>query len=288
MSILGGDDCYTGISGSVDVDPVASVGYEYNILPMNQTPTGCDDAQKFFDTPWIESTGDTFLDIDRSGTVSVGDVIVFDNNEVVAGTRIGLIAGECILLPDELSFCSITYEFDDGIIQAEGTDLFLVITGGTGCFYGTSGSIAGNLISPGNYEYSVTIDDDSTSNTECTAGVFDSVWIESVDDVFVDFDRNNALSPGDIFVFDNNEFQVGGTGLVGLLHGKCIVLIPGGVDNEDVFCSITFELGEGAIAVQGFLTDMIITGATGCFRDLQGNVRGFEVSENEFGYAFAL
>jgi len=266
---------------------VASVGYVYNITTENRPPAGCNVPETFFDNPWIESTGDTFLDIDRSGTVSIGDVLVFDNNEVVAGTELGLIAGECIFLPAERFFCSITYEFDDGTIQAEGTDLSLVITGATGCFYGTSGTIAGNLTGPGTYEYTVTIDDVSTSNFECTAGVFDGAWIESGDDVFIDFDRSSTFSPGDMFVFSNNEVRVGDTGLVGLSHGKCTTLVSGGND-DDAFCSISFEFEEGMIAVQGFYTDMVITGASGCFRDLQGNVRGVEVSEDAFGYAFVF
>ena len=289
MSILGGDGCYAGISGDVEVDPVDFVGFQYDLNIEDQAPRRCPDTETIFDNPWIEAFEDTFLDIDRSGNGTVGDIIVFDSNEFVAGTESGLIAGECILTPSGESFCSITYEFDDGTIEATGPDRSLVITGGTGCFYGISGTISGSLTSPTTYEHTVMIDDDSTSNVECTAGVFDTAWIEQGEDFFVDFDRNNATSPGDLFVFGSHEVRVGGTGLVGLSHGKCSVLVFDGTD-DDIFCSITFEFEEGTIAAQGFVTDMIITGASGCFRGLQGNVKGSDLPDpaNEFGYTYTF
>lgn len=288
LTVLNGDGCYAGITGNVEVNLVDFAGYEYvfNIEDGVQT-SQCPDAEKFFEVSLVETTGGTFLDIDRSETLSLGDLLVFDSNVIVAGTESGVVSGECILIPNETSFCSITFDFDEGTVQVEGTELSsFVITGGTGCFSGISGTVEGSFSSSTTYEYNVEIDVDSTSDLECTSGAFDNVWLESGEDAFVDFDRNNVRSPGDIFVFGGHEIQVGNTGIVGLSYGKCVVLISGFEDGT--FCSIIFEIAEGMIAAQGFYSNMIITGGSGCFRGLQGNVQGFELSENEFAYTFVL
>ena len=289
MTVVGGDNCHTGISGTVETERTRFNDYLYSYNLEDSVSSGCPETDElledFFEETWEETRGDTLIDVDLDGSISVGDLYIFDSNPISAGSQTGTVAGECVQIPNSNTFCFISYEFDSGTITAAGVfDQLMVFTGGTGCFYGLTGTIVGDVIDEDRYEYVVTVDGEF-QDFECTGGgIFDTTWLETGEDVLVDFDKSGDETPGDAYVFDGNTVRVGDTGLSGFASGFCSVLTFAG----DNFCTVTLRFEEGAIALQGFFTDMVIVAGSGCFRGLQGQVQGSEISSTEFGYRFIL
>ena len=252
-----------------------------------------------FSNPWVETYDGIYVDWDQNGE-SPGDVFVFDSNPLITGDGSeGFVEGECMFLEDlDLSklFCTVTYWFDDSENRLLATGIFdeMIISGGTGCFHGASGTISGFDPEDGNIQYTVTLDDSgSATDPSCTEDIFANPLSEPWGDLFVDYngvdDDTVGEGPGDIYVFDNKEVTIplpGGETVEGSLAGRCFIM----PSDEDFFCQYAVYLPDGAITFQGqFSTAMHITGGTGCFSGLTGYVVGDSDDEAEaFLYTFVV
>ena len=116
MNLIGGDGCYSGISGTVEVE-IDSFGDR--LIPNEETtrPDGCPVTPE--GGQWIETPEDVFIDVDRDGFTSTGDVYVFEANNLDAGSKQGTVSGECIITPQSDTFCQISYRFDDGSVTVQ-------------------------------------------------------------------------------------------------------------------------------------------------------------------------
>lgn len=114
-------------------------------------------------------------------------------------------------------------------------------------------------------------------------------WIEAMDETWVDTDLDGAITPGDFYLFTNNDLAIPGTMYSARTSGECIVL----PSSDNTFCTTTFTVkGRGENVVLGTFTalgvfedSMSISGGTGCFQGMAGFVDGRD-TELEDGYAY--
>lgn len=105
------------------------------------------------------------------------------------------------------------------------------------------------------------------TNCAGTTGLLESAWLHEESFFFIDWD-GNSLSPGDLFVFDQR--LVTGAGQTGLMEGECAVLMT--VDENKVFCSVTFRFGGDRLYAMGIIDDMLIVGGVGCLFGIAGKI----------------
>ena len=244
-----------------------------------------------FTGPWSESGGDDFIDWEENGP-SPGDVMVFSNKEITTlGGKKGVLEGECMVLKDpdpKKPFCMMTFTFPgvvDDRITTMGVLDAMVITGGTGCFYGANGLVMGSFSSPQDLQYNISLDsNNNTSDSSCVSDIFDGVWTEPFGDFFVDYGKNR-LTSGDGFVFDMNVVSIPvSTGVLnGYSSGRCFAL-PGLVRT---YCQASISLPGGSVAIGGFFDEMVIMGGTGCYSGVQGTVKG-SCTVTGFRYRFSI
>lgn len=210
--------------------------------------------------------------------ISPGDVYVFGGNDLYAGDRlVGESRGRCVLLEDltvaDNLYCTREFTFSNGsTVKVQGVLFEQVVVGGTGCYLGIQGGFAYGRESTGfSYEF---FPEDSTEGCVNEQGVTASPWSEVGGRTAIDWD-SNTLSPGDVYVFDGNEF-VTPSGINGFLEGECMILQDASDPNKS-FCTMTFLTNTTEInilTVQGVFDNMVITSGVGCFYGATGTISG--------------
>jgi len=290
-TVVSGTDCYAGLHGK-NSPSLRTNGFEHNItkddgLSQYECP------HQLLTTTWIESSGDTYVDSDRSGSVTPGDLFVFDSNRISMGDNgmiVGTVSGICIVMPrvNGITFCLISIENSTvGTLTAMGSFSSMTITGGTGCFVGISGVVQGES-HPQGFAYSLSVDSQDVESAyllqHCTVDIFDTTWIHRGEDVFIDHNGDGLESPGEMYLIDNRSVQ---TGLFvdGLAVGHCVLL---GKDVSTTYCRINFSFPEGTVAAIGFIETMVIVGASGCFRPAAGGLMKGTIVDGTYSYTFEL
>lgn len=271
---------YRGTRGRVDFsapnvdDSVNDIIVTLDDIP----PQDCPNFEGIFAEPWLETPGDIFIQLNPLAEGS-GDVFIFDSNEINAGGLTGTVSGECTSLPeDNDSFCTISFEFAEGTILVQGVFFRVMsITAGTGCFAGISGLVQGDVIDGQTddeffLQYEFSVDGVGETTLTCNSQIFDFTWFESGEDEFIDYDRNNLISPGDMFVFDEHPVLVSVLGDQAIAAGRCVIIEEVQTNNNS-FCTIVFAFPNGELVVEGFFEDMTIIGGSGCFEGSRGTVQ---------------
>eukprot|EP00977_Amphora_coffeiformis_P001074 scaffold222_cov175-Amphora_coffeaeformis.AAC.19 len=291
-TVIGGTGCYAGLYGK-NIPSLRTSGFEHNIsrgtgLPKSKCP------EHLLNTTWIETSGDTYVDSDRSGSVTPGDLFVFDSNRISMGDNgimMGTVAGICVVMPrvSDNTFCLVSFESPAfGTLTAMGSFSSMTITGGTGCFVGLSGVVRG-ASHPQGFAYSLSLDfhdgDESVPLlSNCTADIFNTSWVQSGDEVFVDHNGDGIESPGEVYLIENHSVQAGLLGN-GLAVGHCVLL---GNEMNNTYCRINFSFSEGTLAAAGFIDKMVIVGASGCFQRAEGGLMKGIVVNGSYNYTFEL
>eukprot|EP00977_Amphora_coffeiformis_P001076 scaffold222_cov175-Amphora_coffeaeformis.AAC.21 len=235
------------------------------------SPTLAPDDCLRLDNVIFEEQNDSELDL-LGGTES-GDVYVFASNTLsTIGYEDGLSAGRCVTLPDpnviNNLYCSIIFQFPEGEIVFAGVFENINALAGTGCFSGLTANVeVGADRDADAFTYSLIEVPDTSPN--CDADLLQSPWLQEAGYVYVDWD-SNGLSPGDTFVFDQQEV-VTSSG-EGVLEGECMILED--ASEEKAFCLMTFTFGNDALHTMGVYDDMVITGGFGCFAGISGRMQG--------------
>lgn len=206
----------------------------------------------------------------------------------------GFIEGECMVLRNntlsmEETYCTmtlITGPIVGDVITVQGLFNNMVVTGSLGCFFGVSGTITGAILNDG-FSYTLNFDADGSANhASCDVSIFDEVWTEKVDDVFVDY-LGDGESAGDVYLVDSKSINIAGDANAAVLAGSCIFT----EDAKDLYCNLVFTLDNGSIALQGywFSRKMSIVGGSGCYGEIAGFVKGFENTvTNNYEYTWTL
>ena len=161
--ITGATGCYAGVTGTVEGGSVGSL-YTHNVQFDNlNVDLVC--SSNLFDDPWFERGSDETIDYDNSGDGSAGDLSIFDYNRVVPGRNgpLGSLSGRCFYLenaqdPEENSYCTIVFVFDEGSLVVEGFYNEMTIVGGSGCFAGLTGKVQGTVLTSTTFEYVWSLD----------------------------------------------------------------------------------------------------------------------------------
>mmetsp|Transcript_19385 Transcript_19385/g.36604 ORF Transcript_19385/g.36604 Transcript_19385/m.36604 type:complete len:982 (-) Transcript_19385:77-3022(-) len=289
LVIVGGNGCFSNASGSLQsVSILDNDAMAYRIdssvdLTLCKTPR--------FGAPWVEKTlNDRFVDNDQSGTVSSGDMFVISSRiQTSEFAPDGTATGVCTLVGDDSSssYCTINFEFREGIISTQGYYDELFIIGGTGCFKDASGVIVG-YSGENDYEYSVTetnlyeaggFSANSVDQETCSDNHSDllGTWIELVDDILVDRDQSGTYSNGDVVLLQGNAVQnQANLFITGQTMGTCTAL-----PRTDLsYCLMTIELNGGRMAVSGEFGEMLIAAGSKCYADVDAKFKGFFVGDN--------
>ena len=292
--VIGGTGCYTGLHG-INIPRPGTNGFLHNITRDTGLLTAnC--PQQLFNTTWIETAGDTYVDSDRSGSVTPGDLFVFDSNRLSMEDNsmiMGTAAGICIVMPrvSENTFCLVSFENPDfGTLTAMGSFASMTVTGGTGCYVGVSGVVRG-ASHPQGFAYSLSVDsrDDGDESepllSNCTVGIFNTNWIQRGSEVFVDHNGDGLESPGEMYLIENHSVQADGLLVNGLAVGHCIILRN---ETNSTYCRINFSFPEGTLVAIGFFDKMNIVGASGCFQPAEGGwMKGVSV-DGSYNYTFEV
>ena len=276
-------------------------------LAPTESPTGgfsldgipartCPDA---FAGTMFETLNDQLVDIDQEGFGTVGDVFIWDNNAVrlSASPNVrGFSAGRCVLLEDEGAsealdnfYCSVSFYLgEDGGFVLQGVFYEPLVGGGVDCFEGTVGEVDYGFAGS-EFTYVVTVQDETTYDaSECPDGLLINQWEESINDVFLDWEKNVAPNPGDAFIFNSSALSTG-TGLDGTVQGECMFLELT-TNTERIFCTSTFRITETGdqLVVMGLFNSLTIIGGSGCFLNARGIVKGADSSVGKLFYNLAL
>jgi len=285
LVVVGGTGCFEGIVGEISFQTPETGDLAYRIDESDSVPTnGCSALE---DTTWVRMVSELFIDWDRDGSASPGDSYIFEENSVTIpgnGPQ-GSVAGECMHHQSSSYtdlYCTMTFKFDSGNVVVEGVLNKMIIVAGTGCFFGVSGIISGNIAAGPLQLFSITYDgDDSATDTSCSLDVFDNSWIEPYGESYVDYEFNGEEDNGEIYAYENKVMAVPLLGSA-TLNGRCIFI------NDSYYCSYTVELPDGMIHFRGFWEDMTILAGTGCYRDLSGGVSASDPSDIGYVYSFTL
>jgi hypothetical protein len=281
---IGGTGCYQGITAVASLAVVYAISVEDRAIPTSECDPGLF-AYSFFD----EQEG-IYIDWNGDGP-SAGDSIVHVSNTIeTPDGNLGLLEGDCTFI-EELIFCALTWSMGEAegtpsLLLAQGPLGKMIITGGTGCYFGASGFISG----PMGRSYAIWFDyEDSAGAASCTPDIFLEPWEEDSfngGDVFIDYTGDGF---GAATLFDNNVMVVplpGGRELEGRVSGRCFTLTDPGTN---IYCQIVIELDEGLISLQGNFLEMTITGGSGCFRGIAGTVfTDISISSPSITYEFMI
>lgn len=297
--VIAGSGCYAGISGYLEISEIEApqIGdledsYSYTFREMTSDTESCT-PDVLSITSFTQNFGPTYIDWPPTFS-SPGDVFVFDTDTITSsGAILGSAEGECMFHLDVSSrnklYCTITFILgpQNDRLLVEGLMERMTIVGGTGCFYGVTGTVSGNFGSSlTTINYNLALDDPANLGVSCPPGLFDNAWTEPYGDQYVDYGQ----MPGSAYVFDNKlvtitlpNFQ----SITGRAAGRCHVLEGEG---GDLYCLYTMVFPSlGSITFVGFYDFMIITGGSGCFRNLSGNIIGDEDDVTQrFTYTFQL
>ena len=289
MVITGGFGCFAGISGRVQGQSNGPSKQVQLALDGSGTSQSSFCPIGIFDGTWIEDFGEVPVDYDGLGD-SPGDVYVFDNKQVTVptdeGDISGVLAGRCVLLEEDASdlFCNSVITLEQGSIALQGFYENMYVVGASGCFRGLIGTVFGGGNCDGyTYNFDVSIQaeiipDPTISDTPSGAPSWvpseiptplvegcsrlDFMLVEQQDDTGLDI-FGDGYTAGDVYVFDANTVSTSGYA-EGFSAGRCVVLESVDVENI-LYCSIVFELPEGAIIIQGVFADMDALSGTGKF-----------------------
>lgn len=279
---------YAGFTGT---SVTANGEFAFALETSPPDDSSCPDMDLLFSSEWFETGNEVFLDFDESGSITVGDMFLFHNNQLVVGTETGLVSGECIILPSSDSYCTISYTFGFGILTVQGMfDWAMSITGGTQCFYGVSGFLEGSVgDAEGAFSYQFIIDNGNLDSLNCAPNIFDEPWYQTESSTFLDYDANGEISQGDTTLFDYRPIVVGENGPVGNASGKCSVIQDpmSDISENSNFCSIIMFFGNGELVLQGFQRELTIVSGSGCFQGIQGVARVVNVGDR-LEYTFEL
>lgn len=164
MIITGATGCFTGATGSVLGSFVSNEIYSHTAQFDNRN-VDLECTSNLFDAPWFERGTDEFIDYDKDGVRSTGDLVIFDYNRLVPGGNgpLGSVSGRCFFRdnpedPAENSYCTIVFLYDEGGIVAEGFYNEMTIIGSSGCFAGLTGNVRGIELGPDTFQYIWTLD----------------------------------------------------------------------------------------------------------------------------------
>lgn len=222
--------------------------------------------------PIVElQNGDSELDVLPDG-FSAGDTYLFESNILeTTGYENGESAGRCVTLEttEEYNnvYCSIVFEFPEGVVVLQGVFNAINAISGIGCYRSITAQVVLSDNSDG-FSYDFTPVNNKPPN--CPIGIFQGQWTEPGGHTVVDWDQND-LSPGDIIVFDKQELNIP-AGWSGSLEGECSILVEVSVDKA--FCSVTFNVDGDRMHAMGVFDNMVITGGTGCFFEISGIISG--------------
>lgn len=150
MVITGAVGCFFGLTGSV-----ITIGNERTIVPDTVDPgTTLACLDDYFSMKWVLTSPTTVLaDYDDDGSPSIGDIVVFDGQQVQipSASSVAIMAGRCSVNSvsfgengdEPLLYCSMVLELDSGSIVLQGELEFglMIIVGGNGCFSEISGYV---------------------------------------------------------------------------------------------------------------------------------------------------
>lgn len=167
MVITGATGCYTDATGIV-VGAFTNDVFEHDV-EFDDPNADLTCTPNIFDETWTEAASDETIDYDRSGDLSTGDLTIFDFNAVVPGATgpspgpLGSVSGRCFQIenardPDETSYCTIVFIFDEGGLVVEGFSNDMTIVGGSGCFAGLTGKVQGTQRTNMLFDYVWTLD----------------------------------------------------------------------------------------------------------------------------------
>lgn len=234
-----------------------------------------------------ETNDDTYINIDGDAGLSPGDLFVFANSALeTTGFPDGVTSGQCTVLENvnivDNVYCTMNFDFPEGSIVFQGVLSSISVVRGTGCYTELHGIDVPDLGTDG-LVHNITRDT-GLSTTDCPFQLRNTTWIEISGDQYVDTDRSRSVTPGDLFVFDNNRLSTADDGtIVGTVEGICIVMPR---VNEDTFCMVSYESPDfGTLTAMGSFSSMTITGGTGCFVGVSGIVRGLSHPQ---GFAYSL
>jgi hypothetical protein len=308
LIVIGGTGCYEGI-GNINALAIVQNGsddsddFTFDVSVQDPDSFSCSDAH--FATPILEEVGEIFIGWasgEGDTTTLPGDSLVFDSNSIITADDLeGFLEGECMYhetVTNEEVFCTLTWGVGSGpisYISAQGPFQKMVVTGGTGCYEGISGTMGGRLgplNSEGdvlNLEYDLSFDaEDSADDPSCSADIFLETWVTEIED-FASVDLlGDGPNAGDVNLYDNKPIVAplpGGGEVVGLMAGRCIAYSD---EIIELHCLYVIDFGdEGMIAFQGTFTEMFITAGSGCFRGVAGTVFG-GTDGSDFTYDFSL
>lgn len=166
MAITGGTGCFQGVTGAFRGQSLVedeeyydeyyneNAGYEYEFLIDGITDLDVECNSEMFEFPWFEFGSEVWIDYDQDGDDSTGDLYLFDNLVVVQniGGIVGRLSGVCSLMqnPNDLSdvsFCTITFAFDNGEVVIQGFSTDMTIVAGAGCYADVEGTAQAGFVS---------------------------------------------------------------------------------------------------------------------------------------------
>ena len=288
LAVVAGTGCFEGISGFMELSDAVDIDGDlaYEFLAEDSAPDGCFNINA--DTNWVQTAFVDTVDYESNGP-SVGDVIVFDSNDVVSaqGTE-GFMEGTCMYMSNEDLYCTMTFvigEESDSILYAEGPFDNMIIVHGSGCYFGATGSVVGS----GSYATDSEVDfkfrfDSENASSSCIPGIFDDPWVEGYDDVLVDYVGNGDEDNGNLYVYNQKPLKVsnGNGSIPAFMSGRCFLLQGNGY-----YCAYVANLPGGSVAFRGFWEEMSIVAGSGCYRDLVGRVFAND-GDDGYEYTFEL
>ena len=294
MMIVGGTGCYVDVQGYLIPGP-SGIGVTSFFFDIHENGITCIDPSSLFQFPWVDNDNGEFVTWDNNGP-TVGDIYVFDNHDFFnsAGILQGTVEGECILVrnatDNDKSFCMVTFNtFAGDKLTAQGIHENMVITGGTSCFFGASGTVQGNTPNGrgSRFEYNVDLQfpGDLKPPTCPPAAIFADRWVGPLIGQPIDY-RGDGDSGGDLFVIDTNPLTIPSLSGTHTQTGRCAFLNDVAAQQ---YCNIVVSLGAiGQIALQGYFNEMTIVGGSGCFQGLQGTVVGDNTTPAQVTYTWSI
>lgn len=126
-------------------------------------------------------------------------------------------------------------------------------------------------------------DDDDGFDGECPNLALSTLEENDFSD-YIDLNGDD-YSPGDLYVYDQNEMFADGFNDGGLSAGRCAAL-QDTEDGENLYCQISFIFDEGTIELAGVYFELAVVGGTGCFANVAGFMELGDPAEGDLAYDF--
>lgn len=222
---------------------------------------------------WIDGDDSVFVYAQGSPRASPGDFFVTENNQVRnSGNPFikGRLASKCSIVDDTNQYyCVSTIELAYGWVLYHGPLDGMVMSGGSDCFADVSGKVSGKLYD--DYaSYDMMAADPGDGHYCIPDGDFTEPWSQTTQFTSINYGSRGTSNPGDKLVVNGDLTTA--SGAEGRVTGECTFLPE--TNRNDHFCTLTFALPGGSINVVGQFDSMVITGTTGCYKDLNGFIAG--------------